>query len=250
MNKMQNLNYKITGIFTSIIGLWLFVGIQVAYAQDNNAILTKADSLFNLKRFTQSLEHYHQLFEEENKYTPQMLLKMAYIHEGLGDYSQALYFLNIYYDKTSDESAFRKMEELAEEYKLSGYQFTDTDLFLTYYNKYISEITFGALAFCLFLLAFIVYQKKKDHSVLFPAIGLGVALLLLAYMVNGTERVQKGIITNGTAYLMTGPSSGAEVVETVKNGHRVSILGKEDVWYKILWDRDQVYIRQNQLLEL
>src|SRR5690606_38048067 len=112
------------------------------------------------KKYTQSLEHYHRLFTEEGVYTPQMLLKMAYIHEGLGDYSQALFYLNNYYVKTSDETALRKMEALAEKHKLSGYQFTDTDLFLSYYNKYVSEITFAALAFCLLLLAFIFYQRK------------------------------------------------------------------------------------------
>lgn len=250
MNKMQKIKYKIKTLITLLLGAILIFSSQVAKGQNNTELLNKADSLFESKKYTQALEHYHQLFEEENRYTPQMLLKMAYIHEGLGDFSQALYYLNIYYTKTSDEDVLRKMEALASEYKLSGYQFTDTDLFLTYYNKYISEITFGALAFCLFLFGFVFYQKKREQPLLFPAIGLAVSLILLAYIINGTNQTQKGIITNGTAYLMNGPSSGAEVVEIVKDGHRVSIVGKEDVWYKIIWDGGQAYIRQNQLLEL
>lgn len=247
---MQNIKYKNTRLFTLILGAFLLLGVQTTKAQKNSELLEQADSLFEAKKYTQSLEHYHRLFTEEGVYTPQMLLKMAYIHEGLGDYSQALFYLNNYYVKTSDETALRKMEALAEKHKLSGYQFTDTDLFLSYYNKYVSEITFAALAFCLLLLAFIFYQRKKNNPVVFPAVGLGVALILLAFMINGTEQVEKGIITNGTAYLMTAPSSGSGVVDIVTNGHRVSILGKEDVWYKIIWDGGQAYIRQNQLLEL
>ncbi len=247
---MQNIKYKITGLFALTLGAFFFLGLQVTKAQDNTRILEEADSLFEAKKYTQSLEHYHRLFAEEGVYTPQMLLKMAYIHEGLGDFSQALFYLNNYYVTTSDEVALRKMEALAEKHKLSGYQFTDTDLFLSYYHKYVSEITFAALAFCLLLLAFIFYQKKKNKPVVFPAAGLGVALILLAFMINGTERVEKGIIANGTAYLMTAPSSGSGVVDVVSNGHRVSILGKEDVWYKINWDGGQAYIRENQLLEL
>src|SRR5690606_30428927 len=152
--------------------------------------------------------------------------------------------------ETSDEAALTKMQALAEKHKLSGYQFTDTDLFLSYYNKYISEITFGALAFCLLLLAFIFYRKKRNSPVVFPAIALELALVLLAVMINSESTSQQGIIANGNAYLMSGPSSGAGVVEIVKAGHRVNITGKEDVWVKVIWDGSPAYIRQNQLLEL
>jgi hypothetical protein len=52
-----------------------------------------------------------------------MLLKMAFVKEGLGDYSNALYYLNLYYLKTYDKKVLKKMENLAERYhKLEGYE--------------------------------------------------------------------------------------------------------------------------------
>ena len=201
MNKMQNIHYKIP---VTIAFLMLFF-IQPAKCQDNKAILYEADSLFQMKRYTQSLELYHQLFEEQHSYTPQMLLKMAYINEGLGNYSQALYYLNEYYLKTSDQDVLTKMEELADKHKLYGYQFTDTDLFLNFYNKYIPEIIMVTLALTLFLFGLMVAQKRKGQRVTFHAAGILLALILLAYMTNTQSRDKMGIISNEPTYVMNGP---------------------------------------------
>jgi uncharacterized protein YgiM (DUF1202 family) len=61
--------------------------------------LVKADSLFEQKKYTESFDLYEQILDEEQLASPKMLLKMAFIKEGLGDYSRALYFLNVYYQK-------------------------------------------------------------------------------------------------------------------------------------------------------
>ncbi|MBK7650109.1 MAG: hypothetical protein IPJ20_04215 [Flammeovirgaceae bacterium] len=50
---------------------------------------------------------------ESGRYTPAMLLKMAYIQEGLGRISQSIYYLQLYYKATNDEQALSKIEELA-----------------------------------------------------------------------------------------------------------------------------------------
>jgi len=44
--------------------------------------LKMADSLYGKKQYTQSLELYREIFNERN-YSPAMLLRMAYIEEGL-----------------------------------------------------------------------------------------------------------------------------------------------------------------------
>lgn len=243
---MQKIKNKIP-IF---IVLSLLVIAQVAKAQDNDLLLQKADSLFESKLYTQSLAIYHQLFEEQEVYAPQMLLKMAFINEGLGNFSKALYFLNIYYLKTGDQDVPVKMEDLASKHQLSGYQFTDTDLFLNYYDNYLPKIILAGLIICLLLTIFLVYQKKKGRRMTFPAIALVLALLLMTYMNNAKGKQKSGIISNGSTYVRSGPSSGAGVVDIIKSGHRVNILGQEDVWVKINWNGQQAYVRKNQLMIL
>lgn len=246
MNKMQNLKVKIPALIIFVMVL----STQMAISQDNEVLLYKADSLFEQNLYTQSLTVYNKLYEERNAYSPQMLLKMAYILEGLGNYGKALYYLNTYYEKTMDKAVLTKMEELASRHKLSGYQVTDTDLLLGYYYKHLPILIFLGLALCIALCAFVISNKKKGKKVLFPGIALFLSILLIAYMNNVEGKHKSGIVSNNATYLRTGPSSASGVVDVIGAGHKVSIVGKEDIWIKIIWDGAPAYVRENQLMVL
>ena len=246
MNKMQNLKNKIPALIVFLI----LISTQATQSQDNESLLQKADSLFDQNLYTQSLTVYNQLYEERNAYSPQMLLKMAYVLEGLGDHGKALFYLNTYYDKTMDKAVLTKMEELASQHKLSGYQVTDTDLLLGYYYKYLPILIFLGLALCVGLCLLVISYKKKEKKVLFPGAVLLLALLLIAYMNNVDRKHKSGIVSNNSTYLRTGPSSASGVVKVIGAGHRVSIVGEEDIWIKIIWDGTPAYVRKNQLLVL
>ena len=68
-------------------------GFFAAAGQVSSFRLGQADSLYEKKQYTQSLEHYQAMLQK-GEYTPAMLLKMAYIEEGLGRVGQALYCLD------------------------------------------------------------------------------------------------------------------------------------------------------------
>ena len=53
--------------------------------------LELADSLFEAKKYTLALPIYDSIYSKAELQTPQMLLKMAMIHEGLGDAGKAIY---------------------------------------------------------------------------------------------------------------------------------------------------------------
>src|SRR5690242_541356 len=120
-------------------------------AQKTSFRLSQADSLYDKKQYTQSLEHYHEILAQ-HEYTPAMLLKMAYIEEGLNHAGKALYYLNLYYLATSDKTSLDKMEELAQKFNLDGYETSDADLALSFYHDYHQDIslTLGAIVvFCI-----------------------------------------------------------------------------------------------------
>jgi uncharacterized protein YgiM (DUF1202 family) len=50
------------------------------------------------------------------------------------------------------------------------------------------------------------------------------------------------------AYLMKGPSPGADLIDVVTKGHRVDILGQDDIWVKISWNNQTAYIKSNNLM--
>lgn len=210
--------------------------------------LAQADSLFKLQKYTESFEIYDQLLNEQSEASPQMLMKMAYIKEGLGDYSQALIYLNKYYLQTSDKRAQNKMQELAEEHELSGFSLTDTTQFKGLVNKYYSEFNVLLFGVALFLIIVVLYRKFKSGSNAKPyAISAVVVLLAFFWLSNYGLNESQAIITKDHAYLMTGPSAGADLVEVVKKGHRLRVLSEEGVWVKVAWNGQEAYIRSSML---
>ncbi|TRX54310.1 SH3 domain-containing protein [Fulvivirga sp. M361] len=223
---------------------WAFL-----YAQSTvNEQLSKADSLFSAGKYTESFDLFHHLMETEKLSSPAMLLKMAFIKEGLGDFSGALYYLNTYYLKTVDRRVMTKMEELAEKKELYGYEFQDADFVITHFYKYFNIITYSLLAIAVLLLALAYRQKVRlKQSPVLPAVFMVVVLAILFYTLNFGRDYDRAIIVDSNTYLMSGPSAGSEVIDVVGKGHRVSYLNEKDVWVKIDWQGKMAFIKKDKL---
>lgn len=224
-----------------------FLTIAPAYSQVSSYRLQQADSLFNAKQYTQSLEHYKEILNQ-NQYSPAMLLKMAFIQEALGKNGEALYSLNLYYLATQDETVLDKMDELAKKENLRGYENTGSTQAFTLYKKYHFYVSVILAVVTFFLFSIAVYMKKKQHRVLAPVIPMLLFIVLLGVHLYAGKPATNGIVVRPNAYLMSGPSAGADVEEIVKAGHRVLIKGDKDVWVEIEWDGKSAFIRRNQLL--
>ncbi|WKN42095.1 SH3 domain-containing protein [Tunicatimonas pelagia] len=236
-------------ILTSLLVCLNIVGTQIVWADAPiDPLITEADSLYKLRQYTESFRLYEQLFYEKQQASPAMLLKMAFIQESLDEYSEALYYLNEYYQATSDELAIEKMRELSTEHQLRGYEYTDYDLFYNLLRKYRYFIIFGIIAILLVSLAYTAF-RKSEHQSRFNGLRLGmlVAIGLLFYVTNYSVGPSLAIIMNDYVPIMNGPSSGADVVYITEKGHRVQVEGEDDVWAKIEWNGETAYIRQSNL---
>jgi tetratricopeptide (TPR) repeat protein len=220
------------------------------FAQTSSFRLKTADSLFQAKRYTQSLEHYQEILHQ-NQYSPAMLLKMAYIQEGLNNIGQAMYYLNLYLLATKSKAVIEKMEDLANKYDLRGYETSDIDPFLSFYHDYFSHISMALAALTIFLVSIIFYTKIK-LSKRPIASGILLMLLLITFLVhlNYGEKLAAGIVINSRTFIMDGPSAAADVIDVVSDGHRVEIIGSNDIWLKIRWNDEDAYIRNNSLKPL
>ena len=210
--------------------------------------LAKADSLFHLKQYTESFELYYKLFLYQ-RYSPSMLLKMAYIQEGLGHLAQSMYYLNLYYIVTHDLQALNKIEEVAIKNKLEGYNDSESVPLFTLLKENYAQVALAIASVCLFLLALSYYQKiKRNRTPVVPGAFLVFFLALLFVHSYFSVSPAEGIISMPTTYLMEGPSAGSSVVSIVGEGHRLEILGKKDVWLKVKWINKEVYVKENQIL--
>jgi hypothetical protein len=243
MKKMQRAGLKNVAISIALI----ITTFHTSFGQSTQSVLKTADSLYVARRYTQAIEQYETLLSKKT-YSPAMLLKMAYIQEGLGNIGKALYYLNLYHVATNDKDAVFKMEELAAKYNLDGYAASDKEHFLSFYHDYYTYISFLLAAVLIFLLSTIVYTKLKlkKRPVAGP-IALVVIVIVFVAHLNFGERVSSGILTAKTSYIMKGPSAAAPLLTIVGDGHRVEVIGKKDVWLKILWHGQIGYVRDQML---
>lgn len=220
----------------------LLFSVSIARGQYAAERLAQADSLFSMKKYTQSLEVYTGLFSEK-VFSPAMLLRMAFIEEGLMHKANALYYLNLYYQYTFDEAAMRKIQEIAEANRFTGYDQTDLDKLETTWRKYGYLVTLAlALMAGVFTTLTVISDRNKKPFWVAQFVCLALLLIHLNYPFK-----ERAIIQQGTAYLMSGPSAGSSVVAAIGEGHRVTILGREDVWVKILWKDREVFVRESHI---
>lgn len=220
---------------------------DAAHAQISRHRLNTADSLFEAKRYTQSLDHYEQILQQR-EYTPAMLLKMAYVNEGLNHVGAAMYYLNLYFVATQDKSVIRKMDELAEKFDLEGYETTDGDRFWAFYQDNHLNFSLALAAVIILMLAIAYRTRMRLHGrPVIPAATVAAFAILLFIHQQYHDAPMKGITAQPSTYLMAGPSAGAPVIDIVGDGHRVEVIGKKDVWLKVRWDDDIAYVKQNSL---
>lgn len=211
--------------------------------------LKMADSLFVAKQYTQSLDIYQHIFDQ-GSFTPAMLLRMAYIEEGLGKTAQSLYYLNIYYNYTRDDRALVKMEEVASRGNLTGYEISPDERFVALVEEYRQPITLLLASVSIFFFSFVVFLRKKRQVAFAPFTLMIVSIVALLIFINVDLHKRWGIIVDSKVYLMSGPSSGSKVVAIISDGHRLAINGKKDVWTKVRWRDQDVFVKQNQVLEV
>jgi len=227
----------------------LFLGIlfwcAIVDVNAQNLLLSKADSLFTQQKYTEALHLYQDIYSS-GQASPAMLLKMAFIQDALDNYAEALFYLDQYYRLSADRNVVRKIEELAEAKSLRGYRYGDTHYFLALLDKYRTQFILLLLAITVLLLAYIIKKAKQGEKPVATGI-IQVMVMAIIFAINNFNTSPQGIIMASNTLLRAGPSAGAEPIEILSRGHKVKVLGQDEVWAKVLWDGQEVYVRKGRL---
>lgn len=210
------------------------------------ARLNQADSLFDAQKYTEAFDVYEEIFKTGDA-SPSMLLKMAFIKEGLENYVDALYYLNLYYIKSGNKKALVKMQEIATANQLEGYQFTDQDFMINLLNKYRFLIETGLIVLILMLLGYAIRKFRKKERASLAIFFQVVIMSMLLIFSNEFFTSEKAIVLTDHTLLRSAPSAAAEPLETINKGHRVRVLDQSDVWVKIEWNEEPVYLRKGRI---
>jgi hypothetical protein len=212
--------------------------------QANKLTLEKADSLFNHKKYQEAMVLYEELLQKEEVFSNSMLLKMAFITEGKGDFGKASFYLAKYYDQNPNPNVINKVKSLTGQNELFGYEINDWDRFLKFLSDLQLEITLS-LALCLIIgFSLLLLSKKVLNHRYYPPIAL---LIILTFVANNfLQQTQSGIVTGSPTLIMNEPTSAGKLLANVDPGHRVIIKSSKDIWYEILWKGEKAFIKKGE----
>ncbi|MBS1682186.1 MAG: hypothetical protein JST48_10770 [Bacteroidetes bacterium] len=230
--------------------LKIIVTISVLFGMPDNVKsqnkLALADSLFKAKQYTQSLTAYQSIFDE-GKYTPAMLLKMAYISEGLDKIGTTLYFLKIYSALTHDDQVIKKIEELATKYSLTGYA-NDSIPVQEWVKRSLPLLQIVLLlVICISFLILLIWKNRQKSWGVLVLILITVSGLIYLTDFYSTTPI---ITAHQHTYLMDAPSAGAHVSSIISEGNLLRQIGQEDVWLKVRWLDGIVYVKETDVLRI
>ncbi|MDF7812136.1 SH3 domain-containing protein [Hymenobacter sp. YC55] len=226
-----------------LISLWLS---QPTTAQKVSSALARADSAFDAGAYQLAYRQYRGLLRQEAVASPRLLVRMAYVQEGLGHYPAALYYLNMALARQPRLATWHKMAELARDQRLAGYPETwRQDLQLTFRRYYywgLQGLLLGAVVGGTLLL---VRRRQLTRG---WWVAYGSYLVLTAVYLNllGTERA--ALVVRPRAAVMAGPSAGSAWLTTAAAGDRLVVQGQQDAWYQVQWQGQEAYIRTDDLL--
>ena len=211
-----------------------------------NLSLDKADSLFNLKIYTEAKLIYDSLYFKESLYSESMLLKMALIEEGLENYEKSIYYLSQYQSINNNESSEIKIKKIANNYDLKGYEKNDLDYLQNILKENRIIIIYSLLLLILLIFVINIYRilKSKKAPTLVPTFYVISILFLLIININLPK---SGIVYFENTFIMEKPSSGSNLYQIVKKGDKLKIIGEESVWYKIKINETEKYIRKKNI---
>lgn len=195
------------------------------------------------------MELYEDLLLRDEVYSPAMLLKMAFVSEGKGDYSSASFYLAKYYDQNPNPRVITKIKSLTEQVHLEGYQLDDGDRLFRFLTELQNEISATlALLLVISLILLTLFRKKADQ----PAHFLPSAFLIVALFVsnNFLAEPKTGIVTGSPTLIMDSPTAAGKLLHTVEPGHRVIIKSSKDIWYEVIWKDKKSYVKKDNVTRL
>lgn len=212
-------------------------------------MLDKADSLFVNKNYKEALLIYEDILYEEKAQSPAMLLKMAFISEGMGDFSSASLYLAKFYDINPNPRAITKIKTLTEQSNLIGYELDDTDRFMKFITDLQMEITsfFAFLLLVSLILLFVLREKATKPQHYLPT---GLLIICVFAANNFLQNPKTGIVTGSPTLVMDKPTAGGKLIRKVDPGHRVIIKSSKDIWHEITWENKKAYIKKENITQL
>ena len=225
---------------------FLICSLIIFFNSDLKSQLIKADSLFNLNKYSESKVLYDSIFYKKNKYSNSMLLKMATIEENLGNYEKSIYYLELFQKNKNENKVLDKINNIVDNKNLNGYENSDKKIFINIYKKYRNNIL--ALLLTLTSIIFIVnlvrYFRKNVVNFALPFFYISSFLSLLIINIKPPS---DAIVFKDYTFIMKEPSSGSDLYSILNKGDKLIVSKDLEVWYEIILNGEKRYVRKKNV---
>ncbi|UCS95198.1 SH3 domain-containing protein [Echinicola marina] len=234
--------------FIVLFLIFILVSIQTINCQADTKPLFLADSLFNAKSYQEAYKHYEDILKNEDAYSPAMLLKMAYITEGMGKHEETTLYLSKYYDLNPNPKVISKIKAITDQTDLKGYEISDQAQFFKILTDYQQEIT-GVFALLLIISLILATTSNKSRKIQYyiPSI---ILLMLVFISNNFLKAPETGVIKESPTIIMEEPTAAGNLLAKVNPGHRVIIKSSKDIWYQIEWEGKNAFVKKSSISRL
>ena len=216
------------------------------FCENSYSSTQKADSLFNLKKYSESKILYDSIFYKENKYSNSMLLKMATIEESLDNYEKSIYYLELFQKNKNENKVLDKINDIVDDKNLNGFENSDKKIFINIYKKYRSNIL--ALLLTLISIIFIVnlvrYFRKNVINFVLPFFYISS---LLSLLIINIKPPSDAIVFKDYTFIMKEPSSGSDLYSILNKGDKLIVSKDLEVWYEIILNGKKRYVRKKNV---
>ncbi|WP_245588163.1 SH3 domain-containing protein [Algoriphagus terrigena] len=204
--------------------------------------------MFQQRSYQEAMAIYQTNYQS-GIYSPSMLLKMAFISEGIGDKENATLYLSKYYDLSPNPQTITKIKSLTGQSELVGYEVSDGMRFILFLVEF-REVIVGALTLILIISLIFLWSKGNkltEARFYWPS----VILITLIFATNNFLKAQNAaLVTKSPTLIVSEPSAGGELIDLVEPGHRVKIKASKDIWYEVEWKEKIAYIRKDNVTRL
>ncbi len=239
---------RLLGLLAVLVGATLTPGLPGFAVPDRVAAIRQmeeADRAYKANRFDEALPIYRRLLEQERVTSPRMLSRLALIEETRGKVPQTLYYLNLLYTLTPDDAVRTRMESLARQYQLEGYDMDEWDFFRKLLRRFAPHL-FGF--FCLgvaILVGILWYRRYRGKPLRLLPLAILLLLGLASAVLNLNYRYGKAIVIEGKAALMEDPSAASHLQALVPAGTRLTVLGETEAWMRVVYKDKQGFVSRN-----
>lgn len=230
-----------------LIVIVFHIGVLPAHCQNVKELIQKGDSLYQSKNYDLAHSYYFQIFNSTKTYSPNMLLKMAYINEKKGDLASQLFYLCTLYRHHPRGSVLKKIESIAEGQYLQGYSYSDLEYFISVYKQYYDAILVVLMILCILFCANLLIKKWRNKKLGYRPIFFLLFLAFLYFISNYSLIPPRAILNKNNCLMMEEASASSDVKTIASRGHRITLFGKKDIWYLVNWEGTRYYIKESDI---